>query len=221
MAAMATIERIQAQATRRAQRMLLSLGDDVRHARLASGVSQKQIGREARMSGSSVSRVEAGKLNGLSVADAVRIAAAVGLDLSIRTYPAAHRPRDVAHARRLAAFLANVAPPLRYRTEVPLATLVDRPEQRAWDAVIFGRGEETNIEYEVRLHDIQAQLRRVGLKYRDGGGTRLLLVVADTRANRRVLSEFDVLSDLPRLRTSAVLNALRRGEHPPAGLVLA
>ena len=69
MAAMATIERIQAQATRRAQRMLLSLGDDVRHARLASGVSQKQIGREARMSGSSVSRVEAGKLNGLSVAD--------------------------------------------------------------------------------------------------------------------------------------------------------
>ncbi|MGI8928550.1 MAG: hypothetical protein ACR2H0_03655 [Candidatus Limnocylindrales bacterium] len=40
---------------------------------------------------------------------------------------------------------------------------------------------------EQRLYDVQAQTRRILLKWRDSGVERLLLVLADTRVNRRVL----------------------------------
>jgi hypothetical protein len=43
------------------------------------------------------------------------------------------------------------------------------------------------IEAETRLHDVQALLRRVASKRRDGAAGRLVLVVADTRTNREVV----------------------------------
>ena len=49
----------------------------------------------------------------------------------------------------------------------------------------------------------------------------LLLVVADTRANRRILAEFrDLFVQLPRLRTASVLKTLSVGDHPPSGIIL-
>jgi hypothetical protein len=43
------------------------------------------------------------------------------------------------------------------------------------------------IEAETRLHDVQALLRRMAAKRRDGAADRLVLVVADTRTNRDVV----------------------------------
>ncbi len=177
--------------------------------------------REPTPARAEISRIEAGKLGSLSIIDAALVANAVGLDLSVKTYPGGGRPRDAAHAARLQRLLAEVRPPLRCRTEVPLPRRTDLPEQRAWDATIDGAGETTAIELEMRLHDIQDQVRRLNLKRRDGAPDRLLLVVADTRANRRVLCEYpEIFVELPRLQTSHVLRELRSGRHPPTGLVL-
>lgn len=173
------------------------------------------------MSQPQISRAEAGKLITLSVIDASRIAAAVGLDLSIRTYPGSRRPRDAPSLNRLRAFLANARPPLAFRLEVPLPSTGPYPEQRAWDAVLEGDGAETAIELEARLYDFQAQTRRILLKQRDDPGKGLLLVVANTVANRRVLEEHgDMLARLSRLRTRDVVAALSAGKHPPTGIVL-
>lgn len=219
--AVATKEQRFATSSRRGERLMHSFGEEVRHARIALGMTQQALAGSVRMSQTKVCRVEAGRLRSLSFMDATRLAAAVGLDLSVKAYPSERRPRDVAQMKRLIALLANVAHPLRYRTEAPLPSTGPYPEQRAWDAMIDGDGEETAVELEVSLYDIQAQTRRIFLKERDGHPDHLLVVVADTRSNRRALRQSEaVLGNLPVLRKRDVIAALRAGKHPPTGVVL-
>jgi hypothetical protein len=45
------------------------------------------------------------------------------------------------------------------------------------------------VEVITRLSDLQAQIRAAQLKQRDIGATRLIIVVAGTHGNRRVLDE--------------------------------
>lgn len=145
----------------------------------------------------------------------------LGLDLSVRTFPGGGPLRDSAHAERLRRVLDHVHAPLSYRTEVPLAAPPGQPEQRAWDAMILGGGWRTGIELEMRLRDAQALERRINLKRRDDPVDRFLLLVANTRTNRRVLAEHpELFPDLRRLRRSAVISELQMGEHPPTGMVL-
>ena len=218
---MATREQRYAAGTRRGERLLNIYGEEVRHARLALGLSQTQVVVVARMSQAKLSRIEAGALRSLSFIDAARVAKAVGLDLSVKAYPSERRPRDAGQMRRLVALLSYVSAPLRFRTEVPLPSDGPFPDQRAWDALIDGDGEETAVELEVSLYDIQAQTRRIFLKQRDGKPDHLLIVVADTRSNRRVLAlSADVLQGFPILRRRDVIQALSDGKHPPTGLVL-
>ena len=60
-------------------------------------------------------------------------------------------------------------------------------DQRAWDAVTELWHLSVGIEAETRPTDLQALERRLLLKARDGGVARLVLVLADSRANRSVL----------------------------------
>lgn len=78
------------------------------------------------------------------------------------------------------------------------------------------------IDAETRLRDMQALQRRLELKLRDSGSPRLILVVAATHHNRRVVREFRtaLASTLP-LDSRPVLAALREGALPrDNGLVL-
>ena len=77
------------------------------------------------------------------------------------------------------------------------------------------------VEMEMRLHDAQAQTGRMRSKIQDGRVNRALLVIADSRHNRRVVREFPhYFADWPRLRTAKVLATLERGILPPTGLIL-
>lgn len=87
--------------------------------------------------------------------------------------------------------------------------------------MLFGVDKRTAIELEMRLRDVQALLRRFELKRRDDPTDAFLLLVADTRNNRRLLAEFEsMLVDLPRLWPTQVFAALEAGRHPGAGIVL-
>ena len=166
-------------------------------------------------------QIENGQVPKLTILEVDRIASVLGLDPSIRLYPAGPAVRDAGQLLRLQAFLDDVRPPLRYRIEMPLPQQDDRTDSRAWDAMLEGGGKRTAIELEMRLRDIQALVRRVDLKRRDDPTDSFLLVVADTRANRRVLAEFaGMFVDLPRLRPNAVRSALGSGSHPPTGILL-
>jgi transcriptional regulator with XRE-family HTH domain len=221
LARMATVDRSVARGERRGRRALADFGDEVRGARIAGGLSQDVVARVVGSSGPQISRIERGALATLSVVQASRLASVLGLDLVLRTYPGAQPLRDAAHASRLAAFLGHVRQPLSYALEVPLPALPDRPEHRAWDAVIRGDGKRTAVELEMRLQDSQALERRINLKRRDDPTEGFILLVADTRRNRRVLAEYSSLfPGLPRLRPASVQRALAAGEHPPSGVLL-
>lgn len=153
--------------------------------------------------------------------DAVVLADAVGLDVSFKAYPGRSPTRDAGQAKRLQSLLGHARPPLRCATEVPLPRREGVPEQRAWDALLVAPDGETGVELEQRLYDIQAQMRRILLKWRDSGAERLLLVIADTDANRRVLRTFpEYFSSLPRLKRSTVIAQLEAGVRPEIGFVL-
>jgi len=207
---------------RRAERALDEIGGELREARLMSALSQGEAGRRVGMSATKVGRLESGRLTSVSLWDASRLAAVLGLDLHVRLYPAGPPLRDHAHRKKLMTVLERVASPLTWGTEVPLPQRPDQPrELRAWDAMIVGLGERTAVELEMRLRDAQAVERRLATKRRDDPPDHFLLMIADTRTNRRVLADQpELFPDLPRLRLSKVLQALSQGRHPPTGLTL-
>lgn len=203
----------------RARRHMLELGQQLLERRLELGLSQDHVARAARISRSRYGRIERGEL-AATVLELDRLAAVLGLDLSIRFHPGGPAVRDAPQSTRLMRFLAHVGPPLHFRVEMGLPRRDGQFEQRAWDAMLFGHAERTAIELEMRIHDAQAMRRRHGLKRRDDPTERFLLLVADTRHNRRVLAEFATLfKDLPRLRPSDVYLALEAGHHPATGLL--
>ncbi len=217
---MRTVQRRFDRGTRVGERLLRELGLECRDARLTLGMSQLQVAVLCRIARSTYTRIEAGQLSSLSVVLAARVASVLGLRLSARAFPEAEL-RDAPQAGRLLRLLGHVAPPLTYRTEVPLIATADRRDFRAWDAMIRGRGERTAVELETRLYDAQAQTRKIRLKLRDDPPEHLLVVIADTRANRRTLGLYgDLFAGWPRLRTATVLATLRAGHHPPTGLIL-
>jgi len=208
-------------AARLADRQRRDAGEEFRERRLQIDQSQEQVAAASHMSRVHYGQIENGRAPKLTLDEINRIAAVLGLTPSLRLYPAGAPVRDAGQAARLMRFLAWVAPPLFYRLEVALPGVETRLERRAWDAVLFGGHGRTAIELEMRLRDIQAVLRRIDLKRRDDPAESFLLLVADTRTNRRVLAEFaSLLVDLPRLRPLDVRGSLRAGKHPPTGLLL-
>jgi transcriptional regulator with XRE-family HTH domain len=169
---------------RRARELLVDIGREARSARLGAGLSQDSVGAAAAISRSSVSRLERGRAPRVSFERVTTHLAVVGLDLGARAYPGGPPIRDAAHVRLLARFRARVGSTWRWRPEVPIGGTGD---QRAWDGVLVGNGRVVAIEAETRLHDVQALLRRMAAKRRDGAADRLVLVVADTRTNRDVV----------------------------------
>ena len=200
---------------------LRGLGEEFRERRVALALSQAHVASASRMARDHYGRIEHGRAPNLAVDEIHRISAVLGLTTSLRLYPDGVPIRDVGHATRLMRFLALAAAPLRHRVEVPLPAVEGRLERRAWDAMLIDGPKRCAIELEMRLRDAQAARRRIDLKRRDDPTETFLLLVADTRLNRRVLAEFEPLfADLPRLRPSLVRASLRAGRLPPTGLVL-
>jgi transcriptional regulator with XRE-family HTH domain len=201
--------------TRRGRRLIADLGGELRIARQAAGLTLEFVATAAGVSPSELSRIERGLAPWLDVLRAARLCAIVGLDLSVRVYPGGEPLRDAGHARLTAAFRARVGAPLRVRSEVPIG---DRRDQRAWDQTIADRDGIAAAELETRLMDAQAVVRRITLKSRDSGIDRVILVLADTRLNRRAVAAAEAMLR-PNFPTDSatVLGALRRGRLPARG----
>jgi transcriptional regulator with XRE-family HTH domain len=206
--------------TQLGDRALKRLGREVDEARRGLSLSQDHLATAAGLSRPRYSKIERGKTGTLQVIEVARIASVLGLDPSFRVYPSGPPLRDAASALRRRTFVGLAAPPLRTRTEVPLPALTDRRDLRAWDAMLFGSGERTAIELEMPLRDAQAVERRMALKRRDDPTEHFILLIADTRTNRRILAEFDGLFELPRLLPTAVRAALASGRYAGTGIVL-
>lgn len=182
-------------------------------ARRAAGISQRELGRQARVSHNKIRRAERGEPGYLTIELAARLGAILGLQLSTSLHPDGTPIRDAAHATLLARFRARLSNRVRWRTEVPIPIPGDR---RSADGVVTGPTFEAIVEAETRIDDIQELERRIRAKQRDLGVPRLILLVADTHHNRTVLREVPALREGFPVSTRGCLLALARG-HDPGG----
>jgi transcriptional regulator with XRE-family HTH domain len=157
---------------------------DARIARVGAGLAQGEVARAIRVSASQYSRIERGLSPDLSIRKASRLCAVLGLDLSVRTFPAGDPIRDAVQIALLERLRARCHSSLTWRTEVPMELAGDR---RAWDATISADSWRAGVEAETALTDLQALDRKLALKERDGGMDRVVLVLLDSRRNRSAL----------------------------------
>lgn len=206
-------------ADRRTRWLLGRLGTELRTARESAALTLDQVAKAVRLSPSELSRIERGLAPWVDVGVLGRIAIVVGLDVSLRLYPAGEPLRDLAHLRLTEAFRSLLGPDLRVRAEVPIG---DDRDLRAWDLTIADRASRTcGVELETRFVDVQEQLRRLTRKVADSRLDRVLLVVADTRSNRAAIrAAHALLSTAFAIDDPAAYDALARGDLPPRDAVI-
>ena len=210
--------RIDYEAIRLAEDQLRQIGRELRVARILAGLTQLQVARAIGTSNAQVCRIERGGVPKVSFRQLVRFGGAVGLRVWMRAYPGGRRLLDAPQLALLTRFRGR-SQTWECRTEV---TMPIEGDLRAADAVLRNVTCTIVVEAITRLADFQAQSRSGLAKKRDLGADRLVLLIANTRANRRALREATdiALASFP-LMTDAVMRSLEAGEDPGAdGIVL-
>lgn len=183
-----------------------------------AGVSQDAVGARVSLSGSEVGRVERGEAPWLTIVQASRLLAVVGLSFWGRAYPAGPPLRDAAHSRLITRFETRLPPHVRRIREWPIPLPNDH---RAIDFLLLGLPCRTAVEAETVVLDEQALARDIGSKKLDANIDRMLLLVLDSRRNREALAAAEGLRHAFPLRTRAVMAALSAGRDPGAdGIVV-
>jgi transcriptional regulator with XRE-family HTH domain len=192
----------------RGRQQAASIGIEIRTARRDRGLALQHVASPAFRSKSWLSRLERGLSETVTVIELARVCSLVGLDLSLRAYPGGSPIRDVAHATVLGSFRRRLHRSIRWAGEVPFPNPGD---QRAWDALISGKGWRYGVEAETRPLDTQATARRLLQKARDGGVDGVLLVVPDTRHVPLFVREFQAIAGasfrVPGVRATELLIA--------------
>ena len=194
-------------------------GRELRLARHNAGLTMQQVGVRLGWSKSKISRIERGRSPRVTIEDLVLIGSVVGLRPSVKFWPSVRPLRDAGQVELLAALNERMHPSWRHQHEVPMP----RPgDLRAADQVSSVPGCRLMVEAFRRFADYQAQTRGAREKQRDLGADRLLILIEDTRVNRRALDAVG-----PELRRSfpvpprAMLAALAAGLDPGGdGMVL-
>jgi transcriptional regulator with XRE-family HTH domain len=208
-----------ARADRKTAALMVRVGEEIRTARMSSGLTLTEVSHATGISRSEASRIERGESPWLDVATLSRVAAVVGMDMWIRLYPGPEPLRDHSHNLLGDAFRPLVASPLVIRSEVRVG---DTRDLRAWDMTLTDpMGERCGVELETRFVDAQAQHRRIARKLEDSDIDRVLVVVADTRANRSaVRAAAGLLGTAYAIDDAGAIQALRSGRLPPRSALI-
>ena len=208
------------EAARRARQHLSQSVTSIRDARRNAGISQDAVAAAIGCSRQLVGAIESETLDDVGCIQLARLAAVVGLDVSVRTFPGGSVLRDAGQLRLLDRFRASVGELWTWRTEVPVTN--DPLDRRAIDAILVRPPHRVGVEAVTRLLDAQGQVRVILLKQQAAGLECTVIALANTRHNRHAVVEAE-----PSLRPAFpldsrwVLQELRAGRVPPAnGVVL-
>ena len=213
---MATRERPVDRGRRQGRELVSRIAAELRRERLAADVSQRAMAEQLGWSQPRYWRFE--NSNRAMLPDVCAVASILGLQLSAGLHRSGDGLADRGQLALLARFRSLLAPSIRAVAEALLPNVGDR---RAWDLLLRIGAQVVGVEAETKVRDVQACVRRIRGRERDGGAHEILVVLADTRANRAVRQE--LLTALgPRFGTSPrpLLDALRQGLPLPGSGVL-
>src|SRR5262249_30897217 len=145
------------ESVRRARRIRLQVGDDIRRARLDNAVSMARLAATVGIDRSHLSRIEAGTARPtLEVLTGIGVA--LGADISVRLFAGVGpRLHDHVQAAMTEAFLRALHPRWRVALEVP----VSDPVRGVIDIVLSDRTSTTTVACEVQsdLRRLEQQIR--------------------------------------------------------------
>jgi transcriptional regulator with XRE-family HTH domain len=197
----------------RARELARRFGLELRIARTAAGLTQKQVAVGSGVSQQIVSQAERGDI-GLSLIARCQMTAAVGHELGLRLWPVEGVAlRDSGQLALAEAILSALHVSWAARLEAPIATA----DRRAADLLLTRTDEVVEIEIERTLVDLQGQLRagqlkRESLAERFDLPVRLVIAVPDGARIRAKLAPFeDVLSRALPVPSREIASALRMG----------
>jgi transcriptional regulator with XRE-family HTH domain len=199
-------------------RIGFELGEQLRLARVAAGLSQLEVARACGSSRAGIGRLERGERRSAGLLELSTALAVVGLELSARAYPSGRPHRDSAHLALLGRLRNRLPEDIGWRAEVPFPQPGDL---RAWDAMVRPKRLRVAIEAETRPRDGQELQRRLARKLEDGQVDRLILLLPDTRSNRMFLRDFgpSLAADFP-VPGRRVLECLERGDDPRGNAII-
>jgi len=168
-----------------------------------------------------IGAIERGQLDDVGVLQLARYSAIVGLDLSVRAFPATPLLHDIGQLRLLDRFKDLVGDGWSWRSEVSVTA--DPRDRRAIDALLERDRARIGAEAVTRLLDAQGQTRTILQKQEAAGLACMLLVLSDTRLNRLAADAASAtLGPAFPLGARQVLADIRGGRQPAAnGLVFA
>ncbi len=220
---MATRETRQMRGRRRGRMLVARTLAELQAARVAAGLSLRQMASERGQSKSALSRMLGDELADVGVVELSELASVLGFEISLGLHPVGDAVRDraqLAIGRRFDGLLAQA---WRVTDET---LLPGQAELRAWDKLLRLVGAQprhlVGVDLESRVRDIQALVRRTRLRERDGQVDAILLVLADTAHNRRLAPELRTgLGASYATAPRALLHGLRAGARlAGSGLVL-
>ena len=191
---------------------------ELHNERELAGLSQRALARQLGISQSELSRLERFSFAAVPLVRISEIASILGLEISATLHRKGDAVRDSGQQSAIARFLGMVSPAYVSRREVLLPHVGDT---RAWDLLLRLGALLVGVEVETRIRDVQALVRRIRERERDGGVDVVLLVVSDTAHNRALVGELrEALG--PRFATAPklVMAALRAGRAVPGSAVL-
>lgn len=155
----------------------------------------------------------------ISLVEVAQVASALGLAFGGRLYPLGDPLRDKGHQALIRRFRAIVSAAWRVAAEAPLPNLAD---PRAWDLLLRLGSSVVGVEAETRLRDLQAFVRRIRQRERDGGVDVIVIALSESDVNRRLLPQLlEALGPGYATPPRVILSALRKGEPVPgSGVVL-
>ena len=185
--------------------------DELASNRRSIGLSLREAARRLAVSHDRLARLERGEAGALTIEMAARYAAVLGLTLAVSLHPDGDPIRDRGHLALLERFRRRLPAGVRWRTEVPIPIAGD---QRSADAVVSTRTAHHLVEAETHVGDFQALERRIGAKARDLGADRVVLLLADTRHNRALLSAIPAIRERFPIDARTWFRAIGRDVEP-------
>jgi transcriptional regulator with XRE-family HTH domain len=191
-------------------------------AREDRNVSLAQLAAATGSSESALSRFERLELEDVGVIRLSEIASVLGYEISLGIHPVGDPLRDRAQLAIGGRFDACLGPAWIVLNEVLLPEPGDR---RSWDKVVQLAASDPpyaiGVDIESRIRDVQTLTRRTRERETDHRIQHILLALADTATNRRLVGQLvENLGDPYRTPMREIRRSLKRAEKLPGSGVL-